>query len=144
MNRVLKMVAAALMAGGAVWAFLAFGQLSGRVPGWSAWLGIAAIVAGLPMLYRYGVRPEQELWDAGGWIEAGGTARGVTQYDGDHHLRLRLVAPGLRSWRGETFITNERQRRLAERAKGAPIEARVRSNDRRVIELVTVGGEPWE
>ncbi len=56
---------------------------------------------------------------------------------------MRLSAPGHGAWNTEAFITDERQRELALRSKGAPVEARVRSNDRKVVEVVSVAGEAW-
>jgi hypothetical protein len=143
MNRFLKIVAAALVGGGTLWAFLAFGMLSPNVPGWSAWLGPAAIVAGFPLLFLFGARHGEEVWDAGEWIEAGGTVRGVKSVEFGVRLRVRLTAPGHGAWNTETFITDERQRELALRSKGAQVEALVRSNDRKVVEVLSVAGEAW-
>jgi hypothetical protein len=143
MNRLLKVVGAALVFGGTVWAFVAFGDLAPGAPTWAAWLGPAAIVLGFPLLFRFGARHGSEVWDAGEWIEAGGTVRGVGSVEFGVRLRLRLAAPGHGAWNTETFIVDERQRELAERSKGAPVEALVRSNDRRVIQVLTVAGEAW-
>ena len=143
MNRLLKILGAALVSGGTVWTFMAFGELAPGAPTWSAWLGPVAIVLGFPALFRFGARHGEEVWDAGEWIEAGGTVRGVGSVEFGVRLRLRLTAPGHGAWSTETFIVDERQRELAERSKGAPVEALVRSNDRKVIEVLTVGGEAW-
>jgi hypothetical protein len=143
MNRLLKILGAALVFGGTVWTFMAFGELAPGAPTWSAWLGPVAIVLGFPALFRFGARHGEEVWDAGVWIEAGGTVRGVGSVEFGVRLRLRLTAPGHGAWSTETFIVDERQRELAERSKGAPVEALVRSNDRKVIEVLTVGGEAW-
>jgi hypothetical protein len=143
MNRVLKIVGAALIFGGTVWAFMAFGDLALGAPTWAAWLGPAAIVLGFPLLFRFGVRHGAEIWDAGEWIEAGGTVRGVSSVEFGVRLRLRMTAAGHGAWNTETFILDERQRELAERSKGAPVEALVRSNDRKVIQVLSVAGEAW-
>jgi hypothetical protein len=143
MNRVLKIVGAALVFGGTVWAFMAFGDLALGAPTWAAWLGPAAIVLGFPLLFRFGVRHGAEIWDAGEWIEAGGTVRGVSSVEFGVRLRLRMTAAGHGAWNTETFILDERQRELAERSKGAPVEALVRSNDRKVIQVLSVAGEAW-
>jgi hypothetical protein len=143
MNRVLKIVGAAFIFGGTVWAFMAFGDLALGAPTWAAWLGPAAIVLGFPLLFRFGVRHGAEIWDAGEWIEAGGTVRGVSSVEFGVRLRLRMTAAGHGAWNTETFILDERQRELAERSKGAPVEALVRSNDRKVIQVLSVAGEAW-
>ena len=143
MNRVLKIVGAALVFGGTVWAFMAFGDLALGAPTWAAWLGPAAIVLGFPLLFRFGVRHGAEIWDAGEWIEAGGTVRGVSSVEFGVRLRLRMTAAGHGAWNTETFILDERQRKLAERSKGAPVEALVRSNDRKVVQVLSVAGEAW-
>jgi hypothetical protein len=143
MNRLIKIVAAGLVSGGTIWAFLAFGMLAADVPAWSAWLGPAAIVVGFPLLFLFGARHGQEVWDAGDWIEAGGTVRGVSSVEFGVRLRVRLMAPGHGSWNTETFIMDERQRELALRSKGAPVEALVRSNDRKVVQVLSVAGEAW-
>jgi hypothetical protein len=143
MNRVLKIVGAALVFGGTVWAFMAFGDLALGAPTWAAWLGPAAIVLGFPLLFRFGVRHGAEIWDAGEWIEAGGTVRGVSSVEFGVRLRLRMTAAGHGAWNTETFILDERQRELAECSKGAPVEALVRSNDRKVIQVLSVAGEAW-
>jgi hypothetical protein len=104
MNRLLKIVGAALVFGGTVWAFMAFGDLAPGAPAWAAGLGPAAIVLGFAPLFRFGARHGEETWDAGEWT-------GV-------RLRLRLTAPGHGAWNTETFILDERQRELAERSKG--------------------------
>jgi hypothetical protein len=140
---VLKIVGAALVFGGTVWAFMAFGDLALGAPTWAAWLGPAAIVLGFPLLFRFGVRHGAEIWDAGEWIEAGGTVRGVSSVEFGVRLRLRMTAAGHGAWNTETFILDERQRELAERSKGAPVEALVRSNDRKVIQVLSVAGEAW-
>jgi hypothetical protein len=143
MNRVAKILGAALIFGGVVWAFAAFGDLAGGVPRWSAWLGPVAIVAGFPLLFLFGARHGQEVWEAGEWIEAGGTVRGVSSVEFGVRLRVRLTAVGHGAWNTEAFITDERQRELAERSKGAPVQALVRSNDRKVVEILSVAGEAW-
>ena len=144
MNRLLKLVGGALIFGGTLWAFVAFGDLARDVPRWSAWLGTAAIALGFPLLFLFGARHGVEVWDAGEWIEAGGTARGVTSTESGTRLRVRLTAPGHGVWNTEAFITHDRQRELALRSKGAPVEARVRSNDRKVVDVFSVAGEPWD
>ena len=143
MNRVAKILGAALVFGGVVWAFAAFGDLAAGVPRWSAWLGPVAIVVGFPVLFLFGARHGQEVWDAGEWIEAGGTVRGVASVEFGVRLRVRLTAVGHGAWNTEAFITDERQRELAERSKGASVQALVRSNDKNVIEILTVAGEAW-
>ena len=143
MNRLGKILGAALIFGGVVWAFSAFGDLAAGVPRWSAWLGPAAIVLGFPMLFVFGARHGEEVWDAGEWIEAGGTVRGVTTVEFGVRLRVRLTAVGHGAWNTEAFITDERQRELAERSKGASVQALVRSNDRNVVEILSVAGEAW-
>ena len=143
MNRVAKILGAALIFGGVAWAFAAFGDLAGGVPRWSAWLGPVAIVAGFPLLFLFGARHGQEVWEAGEWIEAGGTVRGVSSVEFGVRLRVRLTAVGHGAWNTEAFITDERQRELAERSKGAPVQALVRSNDRKVVEILSVAGEAW-
>jgi hypothetical protein len=143
MNRLLKIVGAALVFGGTIWAFMAFGDLAPDAPTWAAWLGPAAIVLGFPLLFRFGARHGEEIWDAGEWIDTGGTVRGVSSVEFGVRLRLRLTAPGHGAWNTETFILDERQRELAERSKGAPVTALVRSNDRKVIEVLSVAGEAW-
>ena len=143
MNRLLKVIGAALVLGGTVWAFMAFGDLAPGAPAWSAWLGPLAIALGFPLLFLFGARHGQEVWDAGEWIEAGGTVRGVGTVEFGARLRLRLTAAGHGAWNTETFILDERQRELAERSKGATVEALVRSNDRNVIEVLSVAGERW-
>ena len=143
MNRLLKVVAGALVLGGTLWAFVAFGDLAPNVPRWSAWLGPAAIAVGFPLLFLFGARHGAEVWDAGEWIEARGTVRGITTVEFGVRLRVRLSAPGHGAWNTEAFITDEHQRELALRSKGAPVEARVRSNDRKVVEVVSVAGEAW-
>jgi hypothetical protein len=143
MNRLLKVVGAALVFGGTVWAFMAFGDLAPGAPAWSAWLGPVAIVFGFPLLFLFGARHGEEVWDAGEWIEAGGTVRGVGTVEFGVRLRLRLTAAGHGAWNTETFIVDQRQRELAERSKGAVVEALVRSNDRNVIEVLSVAGERW-
>ena len=94
MNRVGKILGAALILGGVVWAFAAFGDLAAAVPRWSAWLGPVAIAAGFPLLFLFGARHGQEVWEAGEWIEAGGTVRGVTSVEFGVRLRVRLTAVG--------------------------------------------------
>ncbi|HVD58584.1 MAG TPA: hypothetical protein VNC17_17205, partial [Thermoleophilaceae bacterium] len=94
MNRVLKIVGAAFIFGGTVWSFMAFGDLALGAPTWAAWLGPAAIVLGFPLLFRFGVRHGAEIWDAGEWIEAGGTVRGVSSVEFGVRLRLRMTAAG--------------------------------------------------
>ena len=121
MNRLAKILGAALIFGGVVWAFAAFGDLAAGVPRWSAWLGPAAIVLGFPMLFVFGARHGEEVWNAGEWIEAGGTVRGVTTVEFGVRLRVRLTAVGHGAWNTEAFITDERQRELAERSKGASV-----------------------
>jgi hypothetical protein len=143
MNRLAKILGAALIFGGVVWAFAAFGDLAAGVPRWSAWLGPAAIVLGFPMLFVFGARHGEEVWNAGEWIEAGGTVRGVTTVEFGVRLRVRLTAVGHGAWNTEAFITDERQRELAERSKGASVQALVRSNDRKVVEILSVAGEAW-
>jgi hypothetical protein len=143
MNRLLKVTGAALVFGGTVWAFMAFGDLAPGAPAWSAWMGPLAIALGFPLLFLFGARHGEEVWDAGEWIEAGGTVRGVGTVEFGVRLRLRLTAPGHGAWNTETFIVDERQRELAERSKGAAVEALVRSNDRKVIEVLSVAGERW-
>jgi hypothetical protein len=143
MNRLIKLIAGALVFGGTIWAFVVFGDLAPEVPGWSAWLGPAAIALGFPLLFFFGARHGEEVWDAGDWIEAGGTVRGVSSVEFGVRLRVRLTAPGHGAWNTETFITDERQRELALRSKGAPVEALVRSNDRKVVQVVSVAGEAW-
>jgi hypothetical protein len=143
MNRLIKIVAAGLLGGGTMWAFLAFGMLAADVPAWSAWLGPAAIVVGFPLLFLFGARHGLEVWDAGEWIEAGGTVRGVSAVEFGVRLRVRLTAPGHGTWNTETFITDERQRELALRSKGEPVQAVVRSNDRKVVQVLSVAGEAW-
>jgi hypothetical protein len=143
MNRLLKVIGAALVFGGTVWAFMAFGDLAPGAPAWSAWMGPLAIALGFPLLFLFGARHGEEVWDAGEWIEAGGTVRGVGTVEFGVRLRLRLTAPGHGAWNTETFIVDERQRELAERSKGATVEALVRSNDRKVIEVLSVAGERW-
>jgi hypothetical protein len=113
------------------------------VPRWSAWLGPVAIAAGFPLLFLFGARHGQEVWEAGEWIEAGGTVRGVTSVEFGVRLRVRLTAVGHGAWNTEAFITDERQRELAERSKGASVQALVRSNDRKVVEILSVAGEAW-
>jgi hypothetical protein len=142
-NRLMKIAGAVLLFGGAVWAFAAFGDLAGAAPRWSAWLGPAAILAGFPLLFLFGARHGAEVWDAGEWIEAGGTVRGVASTEFGTRLRVRLMARGHGAWNTETFVTDERQRELGLRSKGAPVEALVRSNDRKVVQIVSVGGEAW-
>ena len=143
MNRVAKILGAALIFGGMVWAFAAFGDLAAGVPRWSAWLGPVAIAAGFPLLFLFGARHGQEVLEAGEWIEAGGTVRGVTSVEFGVRLRVRLTAVGHGAWNTEAFITDERQRELAERSKGASVQALVRSNDRKVVEILSVAGETW-
>jgi len=143
MNRVAKILGAALIFGGMVWAFAAFRDLAAGVPRWSAWLGPVAIAAGFPLLFLFGARHGQEVWEAGEWIEAGGTVRGVTSVEFGVRLRVRLTAVGHGAWNTEAFITDERQRELAERSKGASVQALVRSNDRKVVEILSVAGEAW-
>ena len=143
MNRVAKILGAALIFGGMVWAFAAFGDLAAGVPRWSAWLGPVAIAAGFPLLFLFGARHGQEVWEAGEWMEAGGTVRGVTSVEFGVRLRVRLTAVGHGAWNTEAFITDERQRELAERSKGASVQALVRSNDRKVVEILSVAGETW-
>ena len=143
MNRLIKIVAAGLLGGGTIWAFLAFGMLAADVPAWSAWLGPAAIVVGFPLLFLSGARHGLEVWDAGEWIEAGGTVRGVSAVEFGVRLRVRLTAPGHGTWNTETFITDERQRELALRSKGEPVQAVVRSNNRKVVQVLSVAGEAW-
>lgn len=58
-------------------------------------------------------------------------------------LRARLTAVGHGAWNTEAFITDERRRELAERSKGASVQALVRSNDRKVVEILSVAGEAW-
>jgi hypothetical protein len=142
-NRLVKIVGAALLFGGTVWSFAAFGDLAADAPRWSAWLGPAAIFVGFPLLFLFGARHGLEVWDAGEWIEAAGTVRGVAATEFGTRLRVRLMAPGHGSWNTEAFITDERQRELGLRSKGAPVEAMVRSNDRKVVQIVSVGGEAW-
>jgi hypothetical protein len=143
MNRLLKVIGAALVFGGTVWAFMAFGDLAPGAPAWSAWMGPLAIALGFPLLFLFGARHGEEVWDAGEWIEAGGTVRGVGTVEFGVRLRLRLTAAGHGAWNTETFIVDQRQRELAERSKGATVEALVRSNDRNVIEVLSVAGERW-
>ena len=143
MNRLLKVIGAALVFGGTVWAFMAVGDLAPGAPPWSVWMGPLAIALGFPLLFLFGARHGEEVWDAGEWIEAGGTVRGVGTVEFGVRLRLRLSAPGHGAWNTETFIVDERQRELAERSKGATVEALVRSNDRKVIEVLSVAGERW-
>jgi len=143
MNRLLKVIGAALVFGGTVWAFMAFGDLAPGAPAWSAWMGPLAIALGFPLVFLFGARHGEEVWDAGEWIEAGGTVRGVGTVEFGVRLRLRLTAAGHGAWNTETFIVDQRQRELAERSKGATVEALVRSNDRNVIEVLSVAGERW-
>ena len=138
-----KILGAALIFGGVLWAFAAFGDLAAGAPRWSAWLGPVAIAAGFPLLFLFGARHGQEVWEAGEWIEAGGTVRGVTSVEFGVRLRVRLTAVGHGAWNTEAFITDERQRELAERSKGASVQALVRSNDRKVVEILSVAGEAW-
>ncbi len=90
MNRLLKVIGAALVFGGTVWAFMAFGDLAPGAPAWSAWMGPLAITLGFPLLFLFGARHGEEVWDAGEWIEAGGTVRGVGTVEFGVRLRLRL------------------------------------------------------
>jgi hypothetical protein len=143
MNRLIKLIGGALVFSGTIWAFMAFGDLAPEAPAWWAWLGPAAIVAGFPLLFLFGARHGEQVWDAGEWIEAGGTVRGVSSVEFGVRLRVRLTAPGHGAWNTETFITDERQRELALRSKGGPVEALVRSNDRKVVEVLSVAGEAW-
>jgi hypothetical protein len=143
MNRLLKLIGGALVFGGTIWAFVAFGDLAPEVPGWSAWLAPAAIVLGFPLLFLFGARHGEEVWDAGEWIGAAGSVRGVGSVEFGVRLRVRLTAPGHGTWNTETFITDERQRELALRSKGAPVEALVRSNDRKVVQVLSIAGEAW-
>jgi hypothetical protein len=143
MNRLVKIAGAALVFAGTVWAFAAFGDLAPDAPRWSAWLGPVAILVGFPLLFFFGARHGTEVWDAGEWIAADGTVRGIREVEFGANMRVRLTAAAHGSWNGEAIITDERQRELVRRSKGAPVEAMVRSNDRKVFEVLTVAGEPW-
>ncbi len=141
MSRLAKILGAALVFGGVVWAFAAFGDLAAGVPRWSAWLGPAAIVVGFPLLFLFGARHGEEVWEAGEWIEAGGTVRGVTSVEFGVRLRVRLsaagTAPGIRRPSSPTRVSAN----WPSGRRGASVEALVRSNDKKVVEILSAAGE---
>jgi hypothetical protein len=145
MNRLVKVVGATLVFGGTVWACMAFGDLAPGAPAWSPWLGPAAIVVGLPLLFVFGARHGEERWAAGEWVEAQGTVEREVLH-GDWvlpYMRVRLTAPTHGTFKHDALISTERARGFVRESKGAPVVADVRSNDRRVVEIKTVDGKSW-
>jgi hypothetical protein len=137
-----KILAGALLFAGVCWSFIAFGDLAPGTPAWSAWLGPAAIVVGLPLLFLFGARHGEEKWDAGEWVEVEGTVDGVVTHGefAVHYLRVRFTSPMHGSFKYDAQISSERQGEFVNQAKGAKVVADVRSNDRRVVTVKSVDG----
>ena len=145
MNRVVKILGAALVFGGVVWAFAAFGDLAAGVPRWSAWLGPVAIVVGFPLLFLFGARHGVERWEAGEWVEVHGTVDRVVSHGelAQPYMRVRFTAPMHGTFKHDASISNDRQREFVDQARGKLVLADVRSNDRRVVEVKSVDGRSW-
>jgi hypothetical protein len=143
-DRVLKILGATLIAGGLTWLFLVLATFAGSLPRSTAWFGGSAVVLGFALLYRYGFRDEARKAREGEWLQATGVVAGLRR-DGtsDARMLVRLTCPELGSWTTQAFVLSDAQEALADQ-RGAPVEALVRSNDRKVVEVVSVGGRSWD
>ncbi|MDQ5831484.1 MAG: hypothetical protein M3550_00295 [Actinomycetota bacterium] len=140
-----KILAGALLFAGVCWSFIAFGDLAPEAPAWSAWLGPAGIVVGLPLLFLFGAHHGEEKWDAGEWVEVEGTVDRVVTHGefAVFYMRVRFSSPVQGAFKYDAQISNDRQREFVNQAKGATVLADVRSNDRRVVNVKTVDGRSW-
>jgi hypothetical protein len=141
MDRVLKSLGAVLIMGGLTWMILVFATLRGSIPGWTAGLGAAALVLGFVLLYRFGIRDAERKWAEGDWVPATGTVASIRRGETDTAL-VRLTCPDHGTWTTPVIAPGERLEALG--GVGTPVEAVVRSNDRRVVDLVSVDGRPWQ
>lgn len=142
MRRVLIVVGAVLVAAGLGLIVAATIAPDSAPP---AWLGVLVGVVGLPVLYAGAARRAIERFDAGEWVPATGivvgrAAGGVGHADA---LRVRLSCPQHGEFVAVVAMNSAQDRRRDLQARGTPIVGRVRSNDRRVVELHTVGGVSW-
>jgi hypothetical protein len=140
-DRALKLLGAVLVGGGATWTIAVLATFRGSVPGWTAGLGAAALVLGFVLLYRFGIRDAERTWAEGDWVPATGTVASLRRDETETAL-VRLTCPEHGTWTTRVIARVERLDELG--GVGAPVEALVRSNDRRVVDLVSVGGHSWE
>jgi hypothetical protein len=147
MKLVAKILAGALLFAGVCWSFATFGDLAPGVPPWSRWLGPAAIVVGLPLLFIFGARHGQEKFDAGEWIEVEGTVDRIVhrgaEFSSHHYMRVSFTAPTHGKFKYDESISTERAHEFVKQSKGKPVVADVRSNDRRWLNVKTVDGKSW-
>ena len=148
MNRVGKVLAAALLFAGVCWSFAAFGDLAPSLPAWAPWLGPAAIVAGFPLLYFFGFRHGQQKLDEGTWVEVEGTVGRIVQFGSEfgssgHHMRVHFTSPMHGKFKYDEPIHTERAHEFVKASKGKPVLADVRSNDRRWLHVEMVDGKSW-
>jgi hypothetical protein len=141
MDSVLKVLGAVLIMGGLTWMILVFATLRDSLPGWTAGIGASSLVLGFALLYRFGIRDAERKWDEGEWVQATGTVASVRR-GRDERVLVRLSCPEHGTWttRVQLAIGDELD---ALGGPGTPVEALVRSNDRGVVDLVTVNGRPW-
>ena len=147
MKLVAKILAGALLFAGVCWSFATFGDLAPGVPPWSRWLGPAAIVVGLPLLFIFGARHGQEKFDAGEWIEVEGTVDRIVhrgaEFSSHHYMRVSFTAPTHGKFKYDESISTERAHEFVKQSKGKPVVADVRSNDRGWLNVKTVDGKSW-
>ena len=142
-----KIFAGALLFAGVCWSFAAFGDLAPGAPPWSRWLGPAAIVVGFPLLFFWGARHGQQKLDEGTWVEVEGTVDRVVHHGAElsshHYMRVRFTAPMHGTFKYDASISGEHAYEFAKQAKGKPVVADVRSNDRKWVNIKTVDGKSW-
>jgi hypothetical protein len=139
-DRLIRNLGAVLVIAGLTWMILVFATLRDVLPGWTAGLGASTMLLGFVLLYRFGFREAERKWSAGGWVPATGTV--ASNRRGRYEtvlVRLTCAEHGTWTTRIQTGLGDDLDRLAA----GTPVEAVVRSNDRAVVELVSVGGKPW-
>ncbi len=149
MDRLLKLLGATLIVAGITWLCASLVALAGSVPRWSAWLGGGALVLGFLLLFHFGVRDEGRKLSQGEWVDAAGVVqrnplwtRFSIQGQAYGYLFVRLTCPQHGTWTQEVLVYNAAQE-AARGRPGTPVEAFVRSNDRKQVEIATMGGRPW-
>jgi hypothetical protein len=136
MNSLAKFIGGALLAIGVLWAIAALWMLPERFDTFVLrWGGVILMPIGFVLLYHFATRADDARWAQGEWLEASGA---IVSYDAEHSmLTLRLRCERFGEFTVHLVEPNS-ERITAAAKRHAPVRAYVRSNDRRVVELVAV------
>ena len=152
MNKFLKILGAVFIVGGFLWLMALFTGALGQLPVITAAGGVLALIFGFVMLYKFGFAEAQQTWDEGRWVTAAGNVvsfdnGGLTKYDDTERVKsvkLRLICQELGEFTTRMIVLDSQEEEFPEiTVKGTPVEALVRSNDKKNVDLVTVAGKNW-